>query len=135
MADKNQPPRDGDTVSALAGATPASAVSRTTGGRTANKKTVRKKAAVPANKTVARKKAAPAENKTVARKKPASKREKSPPSVGVEAKPVLTSEQRQRMVGEAAYLISLKRPPHMGSSEIDWLSAETVIDMVFDVKG
>jgi hypothetical protein len=37
------------------------------------------------------------------------------------------------MIGDAAYLISLKRAPWQGSPETDWMSAETVIDMIFDV--
>lgn len=48
-------------------------------------------------------------------------------------KPVLAPEARQRMIGEAAYLISQRRDPAVGSPETDWISAETVIDMIFDV--
>ena len=49
------------------------------------------------------------------------------------AKPVLAPDERQRMISEAAYLISLRRDPAVGGPDSDWICAETVIDMIFDL--
>ena len=38
------------------------------------------------------------------------------------------------MINDAAYLISLKRHAGLNGPDADWLYAETVIDMAFDIK-
>jgi len=86
----------------------------------AKKKTVTKKATVSKKKSVARKQAPPAANKKATSQKAASR-------------PVISQQQRQQMIGDAAYLISLKRAPWQGNPDTDWMSAETVIDMIFNV--
>ena len=90
----------------------------------AKKKAVTKKATVSKRKSVARKQAPPAANKKATSQKAASR----------PARPVITQQQRQQMIGDAAYLISLKRAPWQGDPDTDWMSAETVIDMIFDVN-
>ena len=45
----------------------------------------------------------------------------------------MSREARQRMISEAAYLISLKRHAGLHGPDADWLYAETVIDLVFDI--
>jgi hypothetical protein len=89
----------------------------------AKKKTVTKKATLSKKKSVAIKQAPPAANKKATSQKAAS----SP------ARPVISQQQRQQMIGDAAYLISLKRAPWQGNPDTDWMSAETVIDMIFNV--
>jgi hypothetical protein len=95
------------------------------------KKVVRKKAASgtitasPVKKTVA------AEAASAASSTPA--RAQSAPAKNPRAKAALSGEARQRMISEAAYLISLKRHAGAAGPEADWLYAETVIDMVFDI--
>ena len=108
---------------------PVSAVSdkpaaTTTTPGSVKKKAVTKKTGVAKKKSVASKQAPPA-----AKRKAASKKAASSP-----AKPVISQQQRQQMIGDAAYLISLKRAPWQGSPETDWMAAETVIDMIFDVN-
>lgn len=49
-------------------------------------------------------------------------------------KPLISIEQRHSMISNAAYLLSLKRDPCNGCPDADWLNAETVIDMLYDVK-
>lgn len=119
--------KESDAVTA--GATGNSATS----ARATKKKAVTKKAPAAAKKKVARKKSAPAAKKKAARKSPAGTASAAAMTKTNSAKPLISREERQRMVGEAAYLISLKRHPDQGSPDSDWLSAETVIDMIFDV--
>ena len=119
--------------------TPVSAISEkpaaaSAAAESAKKKAVPKKTAASRKKKVATKKAPlTAKKKTVGRKTGGS----TAPSTSSPAngeKPVISQRQRQQMIGDAAYLISLKRPPWQGSPDTDWVSAETVIDMIFDVK-
>lgn len=49
-------------------------------------------------------------------------------------KPLISIEQRHSMISNAAYLLSLKRDPCNGCPDADWVNAETVIDMLYDVK-
>ena len=98
----------------------------------------------PAKKKAATKKTTAAKKKRVAKKQPLSAAKKKASGKTTEAgpaatpangaKPVISPQQRQQMIGDAAYLISLKRPPWLGNPDTDWMSAETVIDMIFDVK-
>jgi len=103
----------------------------------------KQKAAAPAKKKVTRKKAAPAAKKASPGKKTVSAEAASSPSSNPAstvsapasrpgAKPALSRDARQRMIGEAAYLISLKRHAGVAGPDADWLYAETVIDLVFD---
>jgi hypothetical protein len=50
------------------------------------------------------------------------------------AKTVISVEQRNNMIRTAAYLLSLKRDPCNGCPDMDWINAETVIDMLYEVK-
>jgi hypothetical protein len=99
----------------------------------AKKKAASKKTTASKKKRVASKQPLAAANK----KASAKKARKSPASPTVSpangAKPVISQQQRQQMIGDAAYLISLKRAPWLGNPDTDWMSAETVIDMIFDV--
>lgn len=108
-----------------------------------SRKTAKKKAAAPAKKRVTRKKAAAGEKKPPAAGKAprgaaaaAASSSVAPmasaPKTNPGTKPALSSDARQRMISEAAYLISLKRHAGAAGPEADWLFAETVIDMVFD---
>jgi len=108
---------DSNSPVSTVSAKPGAAV--TTPG-SAKKKTVTKKATVSKKKSVARKQAPPAANKKATSQKAASR-------------PVISQQQRQQMIGDAAYLISLKRAPWQGNPDTDWMSAETVIDMIFNV--
>jgi hypothetical protein len=94
------------------------------------KVTGKKSAAAPRKKTAARENP-PEVKPRVARKRVSSK---SAAAVGTASsqKLTITREERHRMICEAAYLISSKRPPCTGTPEIDWVQAEAVIDMVFD---
>lgn len=107
----------------------------------------------PAGKT-AKKEGAPVAKKKIARKKAATSAKRASPgtetvsadagsvpaSVGAPradaaaTKPALSRDARQRIIGEAAYLISLKRQAGLSGPEADWLFAETVIDLVFDTS-
>ena len=46
----------------------------------------------------------------------------------------ITVSQRQQMIGEAAYQMSSKRGPNQGYPDLDWIQAETVIDMFFEAS-
>lgn len=96
------------------------------------KKVARKKSAAPAKKTVAAKKSATTKKK-VAKKKVAKKGAAETTAAGDAGKATITSQARQDLIGKAAYFISQKRPPHQGDSHTDWLCAEAVIDMLYDV--
>lgn len=91
---------------------------------------------VAVKKKAAPKKTAAVKKKSVSRKQAAAVAKKQAPGRKASpspARPVISQQQRQQMIGDAAYLISLKRAPWQGSPETDWMSAETVIDMIFDV--
>jgi hypothetical protein len=121
----------------IAGAgSPTAAKSKTPAGKTAKKED-----APVAKKKVARKKAATSAKRASAGTKTASADATSasgPTSVGASPagtaakRPALSGDARQRIIGEAAYLISLKRQAGLSGPEADWLFAETVIDLVFD---
>jgi len=111
----------------------------------AGRKVAKTKTAGPAKKKVARNKTAGAAKKA----SPASQRvstaaattPSSSPASKVSAsatksatKPALSPDARQRMISEAAYLISLKRHAGAGGPDADWLYAETVIDLAFDIE-
>ena len=108
------------------------AAAATTPG-SAKKTAVTKKTAAAKKKSVVRKQAPPAAKKKVTSKKAAASPARPAPSSAKWAKPVISPQQRQQMIGDAAYLISLKRAPWQGDPHTDWMSAETVIDMIFDV--
>jgi len=46
----------------------------------------------------------------------------------------ITASQRQQMIGEAAYQVSSKREPDQGYPDLDWIQAETVIDLFFEAS-
>ena len=110
----------------------------------AKKKVAKKK--VAAKKTVAKKTVA---KKTVAKKtanKPTTVKAKSTPRKSAAKrspvawdlsapKPLISTEQRQHLIAEAAYRISEKNPCGSCHPEADWLNAEAVIDMLFEVPG
>lgn len=117
-------------------------------GKTAKKSALaREKIATVAESIVADKKNTAVKRKAAAKPDPdqakprvARKRAASNPvTAGVPAvarkKTLITQDQRQQLLCDAAYLISLKRPTCTGSPEIDWLQAEAVIDMIFDATG
>lgn len=102
----------------------------------------KKKSAAPVKKKVARKKvAATAKVSSPGNKaarastlpEPAANTAAQVPAAPApsSARPALSGDERQRMISEAAYLISLKRHAGANGPEADWLFAETVIDMVF----
>jgi hypothetical protein len=97
------------------------------------KKKVAKKAAV--KKKVAKK--AAVKKKVAARKKVAAPREKVVAKTTVAPRSssefVITPEERFALIGKAAYHISMKRHPCDGNQESDWVAAEAVIDMLFEV--
>lgn len=86
------------------------------------KKTATKK--VAAKKTIAAK--AAKTSKTVA-KAPRKTRAKSKTGV---VKPVITSEERTRMIAEAAYYLAEKRGFAPGHEESDWSAASQQIDQM-----
>ncbi len=49
-------------------------------------------------------------------------------------KPNISFNERERMISEAAFVISQNRDPHVGGPEIDWLQAEAVIDLIFSAS-
>jgi len=46
----------------------------------------------------------------------------------------ITASQRQQMIGEAAYHVSSKRGSDQGYPDLDWIQAETVIDLFFEAS-
>lgn len=105
----------------------------TTSG-SAKKAAVTKKTTAAKKKSVVRKQTPPAAKKKATSRKAAASPTRPAPSSAKRAKPVISPQQRQQMIGDAAYLISLKRAPWQGDPHTDWMSAETVIDMIFDVE-
>ncbi len=92
--------------------------------KVAKKKTAKK----AAPKKVAKKKAAPkkaAPEKTVAVAKAAAV------SGG---KLSITPAERLELITKGAYFISMKRNPCDGNMEGDWMAAEAVIDMLFEIE-
>ena len=87
----------------------------------------RVKKAAPKKKVVAKKKAAP---KKVAPKKKVAV--KAPATSG--ARLTLTPAERMALISKAAYYISMKRNPCDGNMEGDWMAAEAVIDMLFEIE-
>jgi hypothetical protein len=108
---------------------PARKTAQKTVAATSKKKVARKKAATSTKKASAGKKTVSADAASVAVSSPVSSEGSRAASAA--AKPALSREARQRMIGEAAYLISLKRHAGLAGPEADWLYAETVIDLVF----
>jgi hypothetical protein len=123
---------DSDTQVSTVSEKPATAAATATPG-SAKKKVVTKKTTASKKKSAAGKKALPAAKKKATSKKAAGSPAGPASSPAKRAKPVISRQLRQQMIGDAAYLISLKRPPWQGNPDTDWMSAETVIDMVFDV--
>jgi len=99
----------------------------------AKKKAASQKTTASKKKTVARKQAPPAAKKKATSKKAAASPARPAPSSANRTKPLISQQQRQQMIGDAAYLISVKRAPWQGDPDSDWMAAETVIDMIFDV--
>ena len=94
--------------------------------KVAKKKTAKKTA--PKKKVVAKKKAAP--KKAAPDKKVAVA--KAPATSG--ARLTLTPAERMALISKAAYFISMKRNPCEGDMEGDWMAAEAVIDMLFEIE-
>ena len=94
--------------------------------KVAKKKTAKKTA--PKKKAVAKKKAAP--------KKAAPKQTvavaKAPAASG--GKLSITPAERLELITKGAYFISMKRNPCDGNMEGDWMAAEAVIDMLFEIE-
>ena len=88
----------------------------------------RVKKAAPKKKVVAKKKAAP--KKAAPEKKVAVA--KAPATSG--ARLTLTPAERMALISKAAYYISMKRNPCDGNMEGDWMAAEAVIDMLFEIE-
>ena len=88
----------------------------------------RVKKAAPKKKVVAKKKAAP--KKAAPKKKVAVA--KAPATSG--ARLTLTPAERMALISKAAYYISMKRNPCDGNMEGDWMAAEAVIDMLFEIE-
>jgi len=114
----------------------------------AKKKTALKKDAAPKTKA-AIKKSAPVKSRVTATKKKAavkksldakskavtrSKKSASKNITFSGTKIMIADDQRQKIIGEAAYLISLKRDQDTDNLLQDWVQAETVIDMLFEVS-
>lgn len=117
---------------------PVSSISKepattTAAAEPAKKKAVTRKAAASKKKTAAGKKASTTAKRKTTSRKTASNQTGTSSNSGNGTKPVISQRQRQQMIGDAAYLISLKRDPWQGSPHSDWVAAETVIDMFFDV--
>ena len=94
--------------------------------KVAKKKTAKKTA--PKKKVVAKKKAAP--KKAVPKKKVTAAKAPAASSV----KLIISSAERLELIGKAAYFISTKRNPCEGGMESDWVAAEAVIDMLFEIE-
>lgn len=94
--------------------------------KVAKKKTAKKTA--PKKKVVAQKRAAP---KKVAPKKKVAVSKATAASGG---KPSITPSERLELITKGAYFISMKRNPCEGDMEGDWMAAEAVIDMLFEIK-
>lgn len=143
MSDLKQPTLKADGLMRNVTGVPSKVAPAATGSDAPTRKASKKKSAAPAKKPVARKKVTGSAKKPAAGKK-AGDTATSPEPASIPApqdaaapqapaaKPVLSGEARQRMISQAAYLISMKRHAGANGPEADWLYAETVIDMVFD---
>ena len=130
---KSSTPSDAEPVSGKT--EKKAAVARRKTSAVADSKGVGNKRTAAATKKTAAKEN-PVEVKTgVARKKAPAKPKVATMTAAVGQKPTITGEERHRMICEAAYLISSKRPSCSGSPEIDWVQAEAIIDMLFDATG
>jgi len=103
----------------MAAETPAP--KKKTAKKVAKKKTVKK--AAPKKKVVAKKKAAPKKRVATA----------SAPAASA-GKLSITPAGRMELISKGAYHISMKRHPCEGNMESDWLAAEAMIDMLFEVE-
>ena len=97
---------------------------------------VKKVSASKAKKATTKKKVA---SKTVAAKKAKKKVSANSKSSAVGKKTngskiKISASQRQKMIGEAAYHVSSKREPDQGYPDLDWIQAETVIDLFFEAS-
>ena len=88
---------------------------------------------VAKKKAAAKKAAKKSLKKKVAKKKVVAKKAVTA-ATPVAGKPVISEHERLELIGKGAYLISQKRHPHEGCMEGDWVAAEIVIDMLFEVK-
>jgi hypothetical protein len=92
---------------------------------------------VAKKKVAAKKVASKSVKKKVAKKKVAATKTASPvrPSTpAASGRTVISQQERLELIGKGAYLISRKRHPHEGCMDSDWVAAETVIDMLFEVQ-
>ena len=87
----------------------------------AKKKAASQKTTASKKKTVARKQAPPAAKKKATSKKAAASPARPAPSSANRTKPLISQQQRQQMIGDAAYLISVKRAPWKSSiTPVTW---------------
>ena len=93
--------------------------------KVAKKKTAKK--TVPKKKVVAKKKAA-------AKKAAPGKRVATKAPEASSGKLQITAAARMELISKGAYHISMKRHPCEGNMEGDWMAAEAVIDMLFEVE-
>ena len=91
---------------------------------------------VAKKKAAAKKAAKKSLKKKVAKKKVVAKKAvtAATSTTPVAGKPVISEHERLELIGKGAYLISQKRHPHEGCMQGDWVAAEIVIDMLFEVK-
>ena len=94
--------------------------------KVAKKKTAKKTA--PKKKVVVKKKAIP--KKAAPKKKVTAA--KAPTASG--GKFSITAAGRMELISKGAYFISMKRHPCEGNMESDWMAAEAMIDMLFEVE-
>jgi hypothetical protein len=99
---------------------------------TSKKKTPAVKAKGSVKKKAVAKASSSSKKKTVARKKTTKSSVEKKKLNG--SKILISGDERHRMICEAAYLVSLKRNHGTSSQEMDWIHAETVIDMLFEVS-
>lgn len=98
------------------------------------RKVVTTKSATPAKKRVARKKPASTTAKKPAAPRKTARAAAAASATSSDSRPSLSRDERQRLINDAAYLISLKRSSGLDGPQADWLYAETVIDMAFNSK-
>lgn len=102
--------------------------------KTAPKKPATKAASKPKDeKRPATKKAAPAKSALPASKKAASGSAATQPERTDQAARPITSEERHRLIAQAAYLRAEKRGFQNGDPEQDWLEAEKEIDAALTI--
>jgi ethanolamine utilization microcompartment shell protein EutS len=94
--------------------------------KVAKKKTAKKTA--PKKKVVVKKKAAP--KKAAPDKKVAAAK----PQAASAGKMTITPAERMELISKGAFFISMKRHPCDGNMESDWMAAEAMIDMLFEVE-